>query len=218
MKSENPRIESILAAITKIAAGNLDTRIEISDALDEFDGVATGINMLAEEVNSRIVQHEDENRQLNETIAQLKNVKARLSDSEHIFSQVFQTSPDSISISRLDSGEFVEVNRSFETLTGYTRDELIGKTVYKLGLWTDKRVREKLAKQLKEKGVVVNLESDFKVKDGSIIRGLMSASLLKSMMYRIYWPLAGILPREGRPMRCNRSCTIFPMRSTSAKT
>ena len=179
MKTEDPRIESILAAITKIAAGNLDTRIEISDALDEFDGVATGINMLAEEVNSRIAQHEDENKQLNETIAQLKKVKAQLSDSEHIFSQVFQTSPDSISISRLDSGEFVEVNRSFETLTGYTRDELIGKTVYKLGLWTDKRVREKLAKQLEEKGVLVNMESDFKVKDGSIIRGLMSASLLE---------------------------------------
>ena len=115
MKSENPRIESILAAITKIAAGNLDTRIEISDALDEFDGVATGINMLAEEVNSRIAQHEDENKQLNETIAQLKKVKAQLSDSEHIFSQVFQTSPDSISISRLDSGEFVEVNRNLST-------------------------------------------------------------------------------------------------------
>ncbi len=53
MKTEDPRIDSILAAITKIAAGNLDTRIEISDTLDELDGIATGINMLAEEVRSR---------------------------------------------------------------------------------------------------------------------------------------------------------------------
>jgi len=178
MKTEDPRIESILAAITKIAAGNLDTRIEISDALDEFDGIATGINMLAEEVNSRIAQHEDENKQLSDTISQLRKVRAQLSDSENLFSQVFQTSPDGISISRLDSGEFVEVNRSFETLTGYTWDELIGKSVFELGMWTDKSVREKLAKQLKEKGVLVNLESDFKVKDGSIIKGLLSASLL----------------------------------------
>ncbi len=72
----------------------------------------------------------------------------------------------------------MEINKSFETLTGYTGDELIGKSVYELGLWADESVREKLAKQLKEKGVLVNLESDFKVKDGSIIRGLMSASLL----------------------------------------
>jgi PAS domain S-box-containing protein len=178
MKTEDPRIDSILAAITKIAAGNLDTRIEISDALDEVDGIATGINMLAEEVNSKIVQHEDENKQLSETIAQLKQVRARLSDSENLFSQVFQTSPDGISISRLDNGEFVEVNRSFETLTGYTRDELIGKSVYSFGMWTDEPIREKLAKQLEEKGVMVNLESDFKVRDGSIKRGLMSASLL----------------------------------------
>jgi PAS domain S-box-containing protein len=178
MKTEDPRIESILAAITKIAAGNLDTRIKISDALDEFDGVATGINMLAEEVSSRILQHEEENKQLNDTIAQLGKVKAQLSDSEHIFSQVFQTSPDGISISRLETGDFVEVNRSFEKLTGYTRDELIGKSVYEFGMWADRPVREKLAKQLKEKGVVVNLESDFRVKDGGIKRGLMSASLL----------------------------------------
>ncbi len=178
MKSKDPRIESILAAITNIADGNLDTRIEISNALDEVDGIARGINMLAEEVNSRIVQNEDENKQLNETIAQLKNVKALLSDSENLFSQVFQTSPDGISISRLDSGEFVEVNRSFETLTGFTKEELIGKSLNAYGMWADRAIREKLAEQLDEKGVVVNLESDFKVKDGSTKRGLMSASLL----------------------------------------
>ncbi len=178
MKTEDPRIESILAAITKIAAGNLDTRIRISDALDEIDGIATGINMLAEEVNSRIVEHKDENKQLNDTIAQLRKVSARLSDSEHIFSQVFQTSPDGISISRLDTGEFVEINKSFETLTGYTEDELIGNSAHELGLWVDKSIRQKLAIQLKEKGALVNLESDFKIKDGSIIRGLISASLL----------------------------------------
>ena len=150
MKSEDPRIKSILAAITKIAAGNLDTRIEISDALDEIDGIATGINMLAEEINGRLVQHEDENRQLNETIAQLKAVRARLSDSENLFSQVFQTSPDGISISKMDTGEFVEVNRSFEKLTGYTRDELIGKSVYAVGLWSDEHAREKIAASLRQ--------------------------------------------------------------------
>jgi len=178
MKKEDPRIESILAAITKIAAGDLDTRIEISDALDETDGIATGINMLAEEVKHRIVQHEDENKQLNDTIAQLQKVKAQLSDSEQIFSQVFQTSPDGITISRLDDGVFVEVNKSFETLTGYTKDEMIGHAVYEFGMWADKSVRDKLLEELKEKGVCVNLESDFKLKNGSIVRGLMSASIL----------------------------------------
>jgi PAS domain S-box-containing protein len=178
MKTEDPRIESILTAITKIAAGNLDTRIEISDALDEIDGIATGINMLAEEVKSRMTQHEDENKQLNDTISQLRKVRAQLSDSEHLFSQVFQTSPDGISISSLDTSVFIEVNKSFEALTGYSRKELIGKSVHEFGMWTDKRDRDKLSEQLKETGVLANLEFDFKVKDGSIKRGLMSASLL----------------------------------------
>ncbi len=178
MKKDDPRIDTILAAITKIAAGNLNTRIDISDSLDEIDGIATGINMLAEEVRNRMDQHEAENKKLNETITQLRRVRAQLSDSEHIFSQVFQTSPDGISISRLDDGVFVEVNKSFEALTGYTRDELIGHSVYDFGMWTKQSVRDDLTKQLRETGVVTNLESEFRIKDGSIKRGLMSASLL----------------------------------------
>jgi PAS domain S-box-containing protein len=178
MKSTNPRIDSILAAITDIAAGNLDTRIGLSDALDEIDGIATGINMLAEEVKSRMAQQEEENQKLNDTIAQLRKVRAKLSDSEHVFSQVFQTSPDGISISRMEDGVFLEVNKSFELLTGYTRNELVGKSVHELGMWEDPAIRDELSKQLREKGVVVNLEADFKVRDGSLKRGLMSASLL----------------------------------------
>ena len=178
MKSADPRIESILAAITDIAAGNLDTRINISDALDEIDGISTGINMLAEEVKSRMAQWHSENEQLNDTIAQLRKVKAQLSDSEHVFSQVFKTSPDGISISRLDNGVFLEVNKSFEKLTGYTRDELVGRSVHEFHMWEDRSIRDRLSRQLREKGVVVNLEADFKIKDGGFKRGLMSASLL----------------------------------------
>jgi PAS domain S-box-containing protein len=178
MKRADPRIESILAAITDIAAGNLDTRIEISDALDEIDGIATGINMLAEEVKSRMAQRDTENKQLNDTISQLRKVRAQLSDSEHVFSQVFKTSPDGISISRLDDGVFLEVNKSFESLTGYTRDELVGRSVHEFDMWEDRSVRDRLSRQLMEKGVVVNLEADFKIKDGGYKRGLMSASLL----------------------------------------
>ena len=178
MKEIDPRIDSILEAITRIASGELDTRMDISDNLDAIDGIATGINMLSEEVSNRIEQQEKENKELNDTIAQLRKVKAQLSDSEEIFSRVFQTSPDGISISKLDSGEFIEVNRSFELLTGYSRSELIGKSIHSIKLLSDPSVRNDLLKQLKDKGVCVNLEGDLRVKDGSTIRGLMSASLL----------------------------------------
>ncbi|MCK4751764.1 MAG: PAS domain S-box protein, partial [Bacteroidales bacterium] len=166
MKKDDPRIDKILKAIQDIASGKFSTRIEISNSLDEIDGIATGINMLSEEVQLRIEKQAEENEKLIQTINQLKELKLELSKSEELFWQVFQTSPDGISISRLDTGVFVEVNRGFEKLSGYPRKELIGRSVFEFGMWTDPSVREEMTKRIKEKGIFINLESDFKVKGG----------------------------------------------------
>ena len=96
MSSEDKRINSIIDAIQQIASGDFGKRINVSNALDEIDGIATGINMLSEEIETKIKEKSEENRKLNETIAQLRGVKLELSRSEKLFSQVFQTSPDVI--------------------------------------------------------------------------------------------------------------------------
>ena len=74
MKKDDPRIENIFKAIQNIASGNFSTHIEISDALDEIDGIATGINMLSEEVQMRITNQAKENEKLSRTIDQLKEL------------------------------------------------------------------------------------------------------------------------------------------------
>jgi PAS domain S-box-containing protein len=178
MNKSDPRIDEIFKAIQEIASGNFNTEIKITDKLDELDGIATGINMLSEEVQLRIEQQALENRKLIETIDKLKELKLELSKSEELFWQVFQTSPDGISISRLDKGVFVEVNKGFEKLTGYSRKEIIGRSVFDFGLWTDTKARENMIKTIREKGKYTNLESDFKVKGGGLKRGLLSASII----------------------------------------
>ncbi len=178
MKMDNSRIEEIINAIQEIASGNFSTQISISDARDDIDGISTGINMLAEEVQIRIDNYTEEQEKLNKTINQLKELKMELSQSEELFWQIFQTTPDGISISKLDTGIFVEVNKGFESLTGYSRKELIGHSVFEFGLWTDLKDREKLTEGIKEKGIYTNLESEFMVKDGGIKRRLVSATIL----------------------------------------
>jgi PAS domain S-box-containing protein len=178
MSKEDHRISSIVEAIQQISSGNYTERIKISKALDDTDAIATGINMLSEEIESRIEEHKKENRKLNDTISQLKSLKLELSKSEELFSMVFQTSPDSISISTLEEGEFLEVNRSFEELTGYKREELIGKSVFDIGLWNDEALRNEMEKRLRDEGSCNNLEASFKVRDGSVKHGLLSASIL----------------------------------------
>ncbi len=178
MIKDDQRIEEIFQAIQDIASGKFSTQIDISDSMDEIDGIATGINMLAEEVQFRIGKQAEENQKLSRTITQLKELKLALSTSEELFQQIFQTSPDGISISRISDGVFLEVNQGFEKMTGYSRKKLIGHSIFDLGIWTKMGDREKMARQLKQKGYYTNLESDFKVRSGAIRKGLVSASLM----------------------------------------
>ncbi len=51
-----------------------------------------------------------------------------LRESEAKFRVAFRTSPDSVNLNRLADGAFVEVNDGFTRLTGWTAEEVAGKT------------------------------------------------------------------------------------------
>lgn len=48
--NKDPRLGLLLDGIVRLAAGDLDTRIEVSDARDEIDAVIMGTNLLAEDL------------------------------------------------------------------------------------------------------------------------------------------------------------------------
>lgn len=110
---------------------------------------------------------------------EIKNVIDSLKFSEEKFSKAFYTSPDSININRLHDGLYLEVNDGFCNLTGYKREEVIGKTSAEINIWYDLNDRKKLVQQLLEKGFVTNLKAKFRYKDGTISTGLMSASIIE---------------------------------------
>ncbi len=90
----------------------------------------------------------------------------------------FETSPDVIVINRLEDGLFVDINQSFVNTMGYTREEVIGKTTVDLNIWKNPEDLKILVKEIHKKGKIVNAESQFCCKDGSVITGLMSASMI----------------------------------------
>ncbi len=104
---------------------------------------------------------------------------AALHLSEEKFSKAFLTSPDSININRLADGLYVDINQGFTNLTGYTREDAVGKSSLELNIWADPADRARLVQGLRERGVVENLEAKFRYKDGSIITGLMSARIIE---------------------------------------
>ena len=100
-----------------------------------------------------------------------------LRESELRFRIAFNTSPDSININKMD-GTYIEINEGFTELTGYTREDVLGRSSIDINIWNDPEDRKTLTEGLKKVGRVENLEAQFCMKDGSIKTALMSASII----------------------------------------
>lgn len=107
-----------------------------------------------------------------------KRIEENLRMSEEKFATAFRLSPDSININRLDDGTYINVNDGFCAITGYSADEVIGKSSLELGIWVRPEDRERLVQGLKENGIVSELETQFRKKDGSVITGVMSGRII----------------------------------------
>ncbi len=112
-------------------------------------------------------------------ITDSKHSEKALRASEAKFRLAFLTSPDSINLNRIHDGRFLDINEGFTKITGYAREEVIGKTSLELNIWDDPQDRERLVAALEREGFVENMEARFRGKDGRIIIGLMSARALR---------------------------------------
>jgi PAS domain S-box-containing protein len=122
--------------------------------------------------NFRLRQQQQKNsRQINN--------EAALRQSDEKFRLAFHTSPDSINFNRLSDGIYIDINEGFTKLTGYTREDAIGKSSIDLNIWYDPKDRQRLVKFLQSEGYVENLEASFRRKNGQIGVGLMSARVLR---------------------------------------
>jgi two-component system, cell cycle sensor histidine kinase and response regulator CckA len=110
--------------------------------------------------------------------SELRQAERKARMNEETFRKAYMTSPDSININRLSDGMFVSVNDGFTKILGYSEKETIGKTSLEMNIWANPDDRKKLVKELKTKGEIKDFEANFLAKDGTVINGLMSASLI----------------------------------------
>ena len=73
---------------------------------------------------------------------------------------------------------YVQVNDGFTQLTGYTWDDVIYKSSAEINIWADPDDRNILVEQLNQHGKVQNTEALFRLKNGELRHGLMSASII----------------------------------------
>ncbi|HEX4006777.1 MAG TPA: EAL domain-containing protein [Acidobacteriaceae bacterium] len=111
--------------------------------------------------------------------ALLAGAQAALQASEERYRTTFQMSLDAININRSSDGLYVECNKAFLDITGYAREEVMGRTSLELNIWADARDRECLVEALHRKSVCRNMEVRFTKKSGETFWGLISASLIE---------------------------------------
>ena len=102
-----------------------------------------------------------------------------LKESEEKFKQIFLTSPDFVTISNIKDKKYIDVNENFLQKSGYTREEIIGKTSIEINIWNNPADRNRMLSLLSKNGYVENMKARFTLKNGNVIDGLLSAGLFK---------------------------------------
>lgn len=110
-------------------------------------------------------------------ITDRKRDQLALAAAENRFRQAFQASPIAIVIARLPDGRITDVNPAFEALSGYTRDEAVGRTGIELGLWADPAVRAHWFDRA-SKGVLENFPAQLLFKGGAPISARLYSSVV----------------------------------------
>jgi PAS domain S-box-containing protein len=112
-------------------------------------------------------------------MARRRHMEVGLRESEGMFKKAFQASPQPMAITTLNDGRFIDVNGTFEDMSGYAREEIIGYTSTELKTWESPEARTEFINLLEERGSVHNMETRFRTKAGAIRVLLASAEKIE---------------------------------------
>jgi PAS domain S-box-containing protein len=164
------RLELVNRALTEGGFRNQEVRFRTRDGsirvvlmsaeLIELDGEPCGLSVGAD-------------------ITEYKQVQEALKKSEEKFSKAFRESPLALSLASANDHRFMEVNETFERISGWRRDEVIGRTPIDIGLWVNPAEMLELTNRLLTEGSLRNLELRFCMRDGSIHIGLVSLEVIE---------------------------------------
>ncbi|WP_058186202.1 PAS domain S-box protein [Terracidiphilus gabretensis] len=108
-----------------------------------------------------------------------RQAEGALRYSEARYRAAFETSPDIIVISRIADGMYVDVNPAFTTVTGWQREEIMGKSSLELDVWADYGNRDAMLEIIRKGESFRGIEVQFRKKNGSLFWGAVFATTIE---------------------------------------
>ncbi len=110
-------------------------------------------------------------------IADIKLAERKLRESEATLRKILESSPDAVCIHD-KRGRYVHVNREFERLIGYSREQCLGKTFWELEVWPDRKSADYFTSMVLKNGAVRNVQADFRNAGGKMVPSLISGVMV----------------------------------------
>jgi PAS domain S-box-containing protein len=112
-------------------------------------------------------------------ISDQKRAEEALKKSEERFSKAFRQSPMALTLTSAKDHRYLDVNETFERITGWRRDEVIERTPFDIGIWVDPTQRVAFVKRLLAEGAVRDFEVRYRCKNGVQRVGLGAGELIE---------------------------------------
>jgi PAS domain S-box-containing protein len=151
---------------------------ELKNMLDELITSNKKLAFQIKEKNKREEELVILNTVLKNQISMRNISEQALKESNEKYSKAFQSSPYSITISRLEDGGYIEVNDTFVSISGFTRKEALSNSTIGLNMWKDINERNSIISALRSGNDVEGREFQFRKKNGEIMTGLFSAKII----------------------------------------
>jgi PAS domain S-box-containing protein len=104
--------------------------------------------------------------------------EAALRESEQRFMLAFHANPLPMTITDLEEGRHLEVNEAAVRHSGFTREEMLGRTKPELGFWVSADERARMLAQLRGEGRVRDFEVTFRTKSGERRQLLVNSEVM----------------------------------------
>lgn len=108
-----------------------------------------------------------------------EQLEGQLKECERKFLNALQECPLAVTLTSAIDNRYIAVNNTFQRISGWNRNEVIGRTPFDIDIWVDPGQRTAFVKRLLSGGTVRNLDVHARLKNREVWIGLGFAALIE---------------------------------------